>query len=125
MPSRSIIGQVRLQNKESYSRIALHERRITSNPNPRREGRYALYTCRIRDARRENSRHDPRANAYQAEEKANCKQEETANMMSRRTIRVTAILLALVASLVALLGYDFVSERQRMPPVYRRTWIDV
>ena len=46
-------------------------------------------------------------------------------MMNRRAIRITAILLALIATSAALLGYDALDERQRIPPVYRQTTLDV
>ena len=36
-------------------------------------------------------------------------------MMNRRTIRIVAVLLALIAGLVFILGYDFVSDRNVRP----------
>jgi hypothetical protein len=36
-------------------------------------------------------------------------------MMSRRKIRIVAIILALVAALVFVLGYDFVSDKNVRP----------
>ena len=46
-------------------------------------------------------------------------------MLGRRTTRITAILLAAIATLVALLGFDFVTQRQKLPPEHKTTWIDV
>jgi hypothetical protein len=36
-------------------------------------------------------------------------------MMSRRTIRIVALLLALIAGIVCVLGYNFVHDRNIRP----------
>lgn len=36
--------------------------------------------------------------------------------MSRRTIRVVALTLVIIATLVAVLGFDLVTQRQQFPP---------
>jgi hypothetical protein len=53
------------------------------------------------------------------------KQQKEVGMMSRHTIKVTAILLALMVALVALLGFDLAIGRQRLPPVYQLHTLDV
>jgi hypothetical protein len=46
-------------------------------------------------------------------------------MLSRPTIRIIAILLAFFAAAAAVLGYDFATEHQNIPPVQRPRTLDV
>jgi len=45
-------------------------------------------------------------------------------MMSRRKIRITAIVLVLLVTLVALLGFDLAIGRQHFPPVQQNHTLD-
>ena len=46
-------------------------------------------------------------------------------MMSRRTIRIVAIVLAVLVALTTILGYEANLERQHIPPAYSRQTLDV